>query len=835
MDLKCVQLLPSACAILADPRQPVCDDTCLEKLLDWFKTLTNTGSSLLLLEENPCLAELILTVLRQQEPNPTILSFVLKLMGLFAASESCFQHLQQKKAVDLAFGEARPLSTALFEDSSVRSGWVQGAHDMLHHSGAFQLLCDSGALDTIFTLHEDRSLFVASAANQLLARMLVFSMRSECSHPLSPDNCEWPPCAQEIVAHLEESLRSRSASRANQSLKLLTTVCEQNQEAWTEALWSRLVRTIESLLEEWSAQVAHSLVDLLLSMARSPAFSCLEGSFWKFVALALKCLQPTPAGLLALGLLKLEECPQAIKIQALHILLQPVDCIARAFSHPSELSGFLDCPLPEAVSVKPLLSSRSSCISLLCQFLAHLAEIQHLAGLPVDFPHKPLLHSTVAVLQVCGGFAVPASSLGETINRILIGCSRVQQAAIHLLGALSRWANSGVAVEEVFDILLVYLRSPETSPTVLKKAFQATLKWCLCSSETSGSTSGFPQCKQFLTDTMPMLQKRMCSPSWEVRDSALEFFTLAMKHLKEQEGFWQALSTSEVVTLAEGLLDDPESYVRASAVKALGQYSLIASSGLKVPSLDHNRSHNEDSIPTRLLEILSTDSEGFPRRAAVSVFIDWLQEGHQAVRNEAEQFVSKVIQIVRGDLDWEVKVSGLELAGVFSAQAFDHFGFAQRPSAAASASSVSQPARLAELLQAFCQVKLFDFLFGALGDCDRPVALKACEILAGVKLQLCVGRSQHEGQRLERQGNTPLFETWRTAAACVLGLPGEDSSETVSGTPEDVLLILEAVDLEELQRALGHSSDHVEKSPQSLLQDIVSAGGAVEENEADCY
>lgn len=43
MDPECSQLLPALCAVLVDPRQPVADDTCLEKLLDWFKTVTEAG------------------------------------------------------------------------------------------------------------------------------------------------------------------------------------------------------------------------------------------------------------------------------------------------------------------------------------------------------------------------------------------------------------------------------------------------------------------------------------------------------------------------------------------------------------------------------------------------------------------------------------------------------------------------------------------------------------------------------------------------------------------------------------------------------------------------
>ena len=44
MDPECSRLLPALCAVLADPRQLVADDTCLEKLLDWFKTVMETGT-----------------------------------------------------------------------------------------------------------------------------------------------------------------------------------------------------------------------------------------------------------------------------------------------------------------------------------------------------------------------------------------------------------------------------------------------------------------------------------------------------------------------------------------------------------------------------------------------------------------------------------------------------------------------------------------------------------------------------------------------------------------------------------------------------------------------
>lgn len=52
------------------------------------------GSSVLLLQENPCLVELLSRVLVSQDLSPGTLSFSLRLTGVFAAQESCFQYLQ---------------------------------------------------------------------------------------------------------------------------------------------------------------------------------------------------------------------------------------------------------------------------------------------------------------------------------------------------------------------------------------------------------------------------------------------------------------------------------------------------------------------------------------------------------------------------------------------------------------------------------------------------------------------------------------------------------------------------------------------------------------------
>lgn len=144
MDPECSQQLPALCAVLTDPRQPVTDDTCLEKLLDWFKSITEAGSSLLLLQENPCLVELLFHMLKPQDLSPRVLSFLLRLAGVFASQENCFQYLQQEELLPQLFGEAGPRGGTAWTAPTVRSGWMQGLRSLAQHPSALPFLANCG-------------------------------------------------------------------------------------------------------------------------------------------------------------------------------------------------------------------------------------------------------------------------------------------------------------------------------------------------------------------------------------------------------------------------------------------------------------------------------------------------------------------------------------------------------------------------------------------------------------------------------------------------------------------------------------------------------------------
>ncbi|XP_035757218.1 BRCA1-associated ATM activator 1 [Egretta garzetta] len=670
--------------------------------------------------------------------------------------------------------------------------------------------------------------------------MLTLSVESEMTKPLDTKDCDWPACAKMIIKHIEDSLQSSSASHIEQSLKLLTSLFGSCRAPWTEVLWLGVAKQVESFLTEETVQAQHMVANLLLNMAWSPVFCDSEGSFWALVTSALEHLTPLQAGPLAVGILRVYKCPQDVRIQALTVLLQPMDCILRAASQPLEYAGLLDESVSDPITVESLLTSKSSCASLLCQTLAHLEELLSLVRLPVDLPYTPLLRSLMTILQFCNGFLRPASPLGSTISRILINCFRVQRSALDVIAAIPEKRDCNALIGSLFDVLLAYMESPNTSPTVLKKTFHASLEWLVCLQELSYSNSQWEQTK-ILEDVFLVLQKHLCSPCWEVRDSSLEFVTEMIKYLQDHDEFRQSLLSSEVPRLTESLLEDPESYVRASAVIAVGHLAFITYFAPESPVTGNQ--FNKENTVAKLQEILSTDPEGFPRRAVIKIFTKWLKQDCLGQLEETEQFVSRAIQTVEHDLDWEVRLYGLKLVEVFCTHTICRLGVPRRPYApvlSAALSSIPQN----EPLQIFCRAKLFSFLFRSLCDCDKPVGHRACHILLVLRSNFCSGSTLKDSQGTgdsQWSGDSPAGHSiaWlqRTLRQGSLSqnFPTDGGNGVDFQDPWSMILALGTIDFEELRDELNKSSDHVEKSPQSLLQDILATVGTIEENEADCY
>ncbi|XP_059509866.1 BRCA1-associated ATM activator 1 isoform X2 [Stegostoma tigrinum] len=679
MESECVELLPRVFSVLGDAGQTVVDDTCLEKLLDCFRGTTENETELHILQRIPCLTNIIVNVSKQKDIHPNILSFIMKLTGLFAASENYFIQLEDNGIMRHLFGNPKKLGTGAWEEATVRCGWLLGIQNMLQHEAVIEFLYKYDCIDEIIRLQEDPSIFVASTASQLLADILSFSLQHSKHAALGSSSTiqlsnkvtvlhstNWPDYISPITGHIEDFLKSDITSNVQQALKLLSKVSGTRHPVAVILLWPKIEESVELLLKGDLTGIGQPLAELFLNVSRSVPSEVLELKFWPLLGLLLRSMNQIEALTLASGILKLKNCPQSLRMQAVTTLFQPLNFIIAVTSiQTPEDTVLLDVSSDYRVDIENCLSRKSTCINLLCQILSYLWELLQMSLQTTELPFKALMKSVVTVLRLCIGAAIPITSTVVNISRHLIGCIKVQRGGIDVLGALPQWAAGIEEVDCALTLLHDYVSNPDTDCTVLKKSLQALFRWMSHCIEPVNSHVLEPKLKEFLHgDFMSVMKKRLFDVHWEIRDSTLEFLGQVCFQFKGVESFCQLLGSCGIPHLVLELLSDPESYVRASAITALGKMNYLSPKWQMLPN-ENSVTAVKVNILSYLLHILNQDTEGFPRRAAIKVLADWLKNSHILSSGELENFIPIILKIGSNDLDWEVKVHTLELAEAF--------------------------------------------------------------------------------------------------------------------------------------------------------------------------
>nr|XP_015215787.1 PREDICTED: BRCA1-associated ATM activator 1 isoform X2 [Lepisosteus oculatus] len=868
MDSECAELLPLVCTVLVNPKQSLPDDTCFEKLLDWFKDLTKKVSGASLLQHNPCLTELISSVCKLKTNEPTVLSFVLRLVGILAATEEGFCFLEEQDILHSLFGNPGLTHTELWDEAIVRSGWINGLWSMLQHWRVMHFIIMNDFTKMILNLQIDRSLFVASAANQLLAHILNFpkkvpahsssdnsdiwqnSVACECN--TYAEQTEWANCSIKIAQHLGDALHSDISFHTHQSLRLLTLALVHCQPQVMEVLWQKTEAAIKTRMGNGQIVMEQPFLEVLLTASRTALLNKEDSNLVNLMDLMLCTLNPTQAIPFALGIFKLENCPHILRSKAIQVILQPLDCIMAAIDEQQQSSVLEGGFVLEKLATKKQLSQKGSCSSLLCLSLYHTEELLCMDTLHLEVPGKSLFCSVLTVLRACIGMALPCSSKNSNIFKNLIGCTKVQKSAMDTLSRLAQCSGSSEFLSEAFLVLHEYLQNSDTDSSVgvnflfylytvysvshclclfeimslffpfqvLTKAMQAVLNWLFCCSE-------IPLTWLFLKqDLFSVLEKRLCDVRWEVRDSTLEFLTRLTIQFQDKGGFPAILMSTGVPSLLHSLLSDPESYVRASAICALGQTSFVMGKEEDMKSVP-----GVQELASHLVDILANDTECFPRRAVVRVFSKWLKHPSQQPIQHLEKNAITVLDLGSNDLDWEVKIHTLELAEIWISQTL------AKPVLSCCPYTVALPTHsvlsLTESIQKLLDLKIFDVLFNGLFDCDRPVAQKACSILLSLKRVII------EDSSFTRCTLTYDLKGQQWAADTLTKYFSKRSESVHVSTDQQrqlgIVEVLSSLDLEAMQQTLGQSSDHIENSPRSLLKDILAATHTTADNAVDCY
>ena len=142
----------------------------------------------------------------------------------------------------------------------------------------------TGLIKVVLHLQTDKSLFVATAANQLLAHILNFGAQtttciflengresdlSEVHKDRGPTECpEWADGIMEIMKHVEDSLMSSISFHTCQSLKLVALSLAHCQPHVREMLWQRTEGTVEMLLGNDQSSFTQLFMEVLQAAAR---------------------------------------------------------------------------------------------------------------------------------------------------------------------------------------------------------------------------------------------------------------------------------------------------------------------------------------------------------------------------------------------------------------------------------------------------------------------------------------------------------------------------------------------------------------------------------------
>ncbi|XP_061685300.1 BRCA1-associated ATM activator 1 [Syngnathoides biaculeatus] len=824
MDKESASLLPGVCALLADSAKPPPDDTSLEKLLDRLTELSEAGVSLP--ESCPCLLDFISATASGSTSDPSILSFALKLGGLLSADEDGYRALQARSALEAMFSVERWKDSGPWDDPCVRIGWVHGLRRMLLHPEALAFFVRSDFIKPLLQLQSDPSMFVASAANQLLAHILLAAQPEEDERPGSETSAEHLALVQQASDHIKESLVPKEGAPlagSLQVLKLLALILDRARRPLREQLLKAAAASLEELADAGCSQLTAVLMDVIMAAYSSTdSGDDLTGRLLSSMLNGSKAddLVRAAAAFLRRGGLRASR--DAVRTsRAVRILLLPLRFVTE---HPS--LGAAPVADEHHGIMAAQLESKSSFISTVCVCLRNAPQVALMPSDVLPCPPAAIVLSIVALLKVCNGGTTSSSSSSSLRNgcrtetfRCIVNSGRVQKSALEALASLSGSPGANSTMNEVSDILVQYMSNPDSDPTVLQKSYKAFVQWMSVCTD----LSAIPL--QLREALRTVVEKRACDPRWEVRDSTVEFLGQLPRVTSLKSADEALLSERRTAPLLREALRDPESYVRASAVSALAR-----GLGTELPQ------EQADTV-SRLLDILREDTEGFARRAVVRYFMAWFSScplPPPPAPSLLTESVRTVLSRGSRDLDWEVKVNTLELAELLLDAAFsDHGrrnGTGRHPYATPDAQA-AEPA-FDSTMSSLLDQGVFAALLSSLADCDRPVALKACELLIATRDRIHVAGASTSGVSCElpRRG-------WGKEIRKLL------KNEADDGERVGVREVLAALGLDDRRVLLSQSSDHVHNSFQSLLQDILSAGvtlGGPDEDDGqgvvvDCY
>ncbi|ELU02056.1 hypothetical protein CAPTEDRAFT_218115 [Capitella teleta] len=721
MDSKVLNLkthLRGVCAItesFLDNRFPS-DDTQAPKFISLLcNMISDESSCLMFIEETKFLSKVDYQL--KCDPSEELLTFqmhVLSHVFITVASDlipnlkSCLEALLRK-----------PFLTPSWEKPSVRYAWIQSLGKILKgkQDEGLEMVLSEDFLVTLMKCYDDSSIFVGKEAVVLTAKLL-WQLLIMTKH-------------QDPILKLTEQIFSLSPISTSYKCNILRV------REVLETLNKLAVGSFDVLNEFLSVNnVRQKLLMTLKSVALTSdtvsvqaLASSLALPFWRddkeLFNLARNLFEedhvPLPSLIIFKSVISKDEMNNARELISMPFMLSTRNSISscdwlksfmkkhkrkadQIIVHCLDLHKSLNPTEDDFVLLTELLTTGSNPL-VSCRILQVLSDF--------------MTNSQGVTLPVCNLLSVCLNLIKE------VGChQRVLTEVFHCI-------LSTLAVRNAADILVVEIS---------------------CDS-LSGAIFG-----EVLSD---IVQRKLCDLEWEIRDTSVEFLCCILTQLKGDKDMLDWLTANNLLMQAKQCLSDGERYVRASAIKTL-------TAAIKWNDLWIHFKNSKCNIVDQIINVIKTDSEAFPRRAAV----EFISEIH-FIDNSAAAHTIPIMKIAIDDFDWQVKLSVLEFWNKY-------WKSLERDDA----------------IEHFTQIAGSLLIDGIL-DCDRSVQKLACSI------------------------TVDIYSDYITCSSSAL-VEMEKKPEK-DWKLDEFSKALASLDVEKRLREASRSIDEYDENPSSLLTDLMTS------------
>ncbi|XP_071106166.1 BRCA1-associated ATM activator 1-like [Haliotis cracherodii] len=797
-DSQFVKKLSDVFDFFLDIQKPIADDTCLQRLLDILKekfsdTECKSGSQFI---KKAC--EKI------DNLESSIVTFALQLAGQEAQKEGLIvsRHLYETIS-----------NKGLWKDISIGTSYFDSLSQVAGTSNGWTWLTEEKDYveQAVQSLQEDTSLFLHSSARKLITMLL------KTQNQFKMDAEERKPGCRVAICHLlSEDIHRELRQAADSPDRPLTL--------YLENLLSILVSSEGLLQEIYDEEVVHNMLRICLGRRSGSSSLCGEA--------LMKCLCLCQQR----GNYRLDDFMKRFLDHSIDGLKQGNVCkyhklavkIHQSFTELAVCGELQEIVLlPYSIMLgEPPLSVGSSLLQACRQAMMNKAQcIQLLLHTTDCLPLKDGdLQMMLELLELTHlRVDVPvADHLSNDIRQNVVDNKRLQLSLLDKIHC-----NIGISVPvamitKALDVIMEIASGTFTDNTLQQKGFDCVLSLLrLLATAPNGS--------EHLTNYLPLvvrqLDRHLVSTQWENRDTAVEaVIKLASLHNIPAAG--ALLSSSHILGSAWQCVSDSDSYVRASAIRLIA--TVVMAPQLCDAFLSQLK-QTEADIVHKLTEIIKTDSEAFPRRAAVSS-LQAIHSSRSIPEPVVREIFSSMVQAM-ADFDWEVKANTLDFWQYVCDQEIkslpsDVPDYVVNLLPSGTKRKLDNGSTLTHDLFVLSQTGFCEAVISGTEDYDNHVQEKSYKILKNLKGKINDDVDENKLKKLKVENGDETNGSH----------PVNSEPELSTARLTTFLQLLRDTDIELKLSVLSGSADEYSKNPLALLEDILSEDKDIEDDKfVDCY